>query len=285
MTPQNRYDWSCRNRTLKLGGRTLVMGILNVTPDSFSDGNHYSDPHAAVDRALEMVEQGVDLIDVGGESTRPGATPITAKEEIQRVVPVISALRSQLNIPISIDTMKAQTALQAVEAGAEIINDISALEADQKMVEVVKETGAGLVLMHMKGLPKTMQNEPTYTHVVREVGLYLKERIAFAEQQGVSREQIIVDPGIGFGKTAEHNLILLQKLSELAECGRPLLIGASRKSFIGKVLNRKDPRERLAGSLGVAAWAAIQGAHILRVHDVIETCDVCKLMDTLLVKC
>ncbi|RKX47376.1 MAG: dihydropteroate synthase [Verrucomicrobia bacterium] len=283
MTTRRIHNWQCRDRTVVLGRRTLVMGILNVTPDSFSDGGNYSDPSAAVARALEMAAQGADIIDIGGESTRPGAQPVPIEEEIRRVVPVIEKIREQSDVLLSIDTMKAETAGRALEAGADIINDISAFETDPRMVDIAAETQAGVVLMHMKGSPQTMQSNPVYDSVVQEVGSYLDQRIRFAEQNGVRRECIVADPGIGFGKTSEHNLELLRGLPELAQCGCPVLVGASRKSFIGKVLDRENPSERRAGSLGAAAWAVQRGAHILRVHDVIDTCDVCRLVDTLLV--
>lgn len=275
------YNWRCRERTIRLGEKTLVMGILNVTPDSFSDGGEFSDHGNAVTRALEMVAQGADIIDIGGESTRPGADPVPLGDEIRRTVPVIEKLRAQSGIPVSIDTMKSGVALRALEAGADIINDVSAFEADEQMAEVAAETGAGVVLMHKKGTPKTMQHDPAYGNVVNEVRDYLQARLDFAAQQGVGRDRMVIDPGIGFGKTYGHNLELLRGLHTLAECGCPVLVGASRKRFIGHLLGREDPAERMAGSLGVAAWAAAEGAHILRVHDVIETCDVCRIVDTL----
>ena len=258
------------------------MGILNVTPDSFSDGGEYFSHSMAVNRALDMVTQGADLIDIGGESTRPGAAPVGAAEEIDRVVPIIKELRGKSDVLISIDTMKAETALRALEAGADIINDVSALAADPGMADVVAESGAGVVLMHMKGSPRTMQDHPEYDDVVKEVGDYLSQRIAFALERGIEKNQIVIDPGIGFGKTLQHNLQLLQRLPLLAELNAPLLIGVSRKSFIGKILNRENPLERRAGSLGAAAWSVIGGVHILRVHDVIDTCDACGLVDTLM---
>lgn len=283
MTAKRRvYNWACRERTVVLGERTLVMGILNVTPDSFSDGGKHTDPAAAVDRALEMVAQGADIIDVGGESTRPGAIPVSESEEIQRTVAVIEQIRAESQVLISIDTMKAQTAFRALEAGADIINDVSAFEADAKMVDIAAETEAGVVLMHMKNSPQTMQNNPAYENVTQEVLSYLKQRIDFAVQRGLQRDRLVVDPGLGFGKTIEHNLTLLRGLQQLAEGGCPILVGASRKSFIGQVTDRENPTERLGGSLGVAAWAILQGAHILRVHDVIDTCDACRLVDTLM---
>ncbi|HEY5652844.1 MAG TPA: dihydropteroate synthase [Pontiella sp.] len=282
MSTRKIYNWQCRDRILTLGERTLIMGILNITPDSFSDGGYFYDPSLAVEHALRMEAEGADMIDIGGESTRPGSEPVPAEEEIKRTIPVITRIRNLSNIPISIDTMKAEVARAAVEAGADIINDVSALEADNDMVNVVSETHAGVILMHMKGTPKTMQNSPAYKNVTREVQLYLKERISFAEQRGVARDAIVIDPGIGFGKTLEHNQELLRTLPALTEFGCGLLVGASRKRMIGQILGRDNPEERLAGSLGVAAWATMQGAHILRVHDVIETCDICRIMDTLL---
>ena len=282
MNHRKTHTWLCRDRLLKLGERTQVMGILNITPDSFSDGGDFSDPSAAVDRALEMVAQGADIIDIGGESTRPGAVPISAAEEIGRTVSVIEKIRAQTATLISIDTTKAEVALQALMAGADIINDVSAFEADEGMVGVAAHTQAGVILMHRKGSSQTMQDNPDYENVVLEVGSYLKNRINFAVAHGVARDRIVVDPGIGFGKTVEHNLELLRGLPELATYGDPILVGASHKKFIGQILGRDKPAERLAGSLGVAAWATIQGAHILRVHDVIDTCDACRLVDTLL---
>jgi dihydropteroate synthase len=258
------------------------MGILNTTPDSFSDGGNYNDPSAAVARALEMEAEGADIIDVGGESTRPGAEPVPVEIEIKRTVPVIENIRKHSNIPISIDTMKAEVARQALEAGANIINDVSAFEADEKMVEVAAQTNAGSVFMHMRGTPKTMQKDPSYANVVQEVILYLENRLNFAAQHGINRNQVVIDPGIGFGKTQEHNLALMRGLPEFSKSGCPVLVGASRKSFIGQLLGRNDPAQRLFGSLGAAAWATLHNAHILRVHDIIETCDVCRMLDTLL---
>lgn len=281
MSTRKPYSWNCRNRKIALGERLLVMGILNTTPDSFSDGGTYLNPVAAVMHALEMEAQGADIIDIGGESTRPGADPVSAEEELRRTIPVIEGIRVQSNIALSIDTMKAEVAAAAMAAGADIINDVSGFEADPQMVHTAVETQAGVVLMHMKGTPRTMQNAPVYADVVKEVGAYLVARAAWAEQHGVARERIVLDPGLGFGKTLEHNLELLRGLPKLAEHGYPLLIGASRKRFIGEITGRTQPTERVAGSLGVAAWAMANGAHILRVHDVIDTCDVCRMLDTL----
>jgi dihydropteroate synthase len=275
------YSWKCGTRELVLGRRTLVMAILNVTPDSFSDGGSYTDADEAADYALTMEAEGADIIDIGGESTRPGAEPVAEAEEIRRTVHVIEKIRAHSDISISIDTMKSSVARRAMEAGADIINDVSAFGADEKMAVTAAETGAGVVLMHMKGSPRTMQNNPIYADVVGEVGAYLQTRIDAAVEHGVGRDRLVIDPGLGFGKTTDHNLSLLRGLTQLAECGVPLLVGASRKQFIGRLTGKENPHDRLAGSLGAAAWAAAQGAHILRVHDVIQTCDVCRIMDTL----
>lgn len=281
MNARSVYSWCCKGRTVTLGEHTLVMGILNVTPDSFSDGGDYSNQTAAVERALEMIEEGADIIDIGGESTRPGAKPVSVADEIKRTVPIISKIREKSDVLISIDTMKAEVAFQALEAGADIINDVSALENDPDMVRVAAESGAGVVLMHMKGSPTSMQDNPSYANVVEEVSSYLKGRFEFAQANGVRADRIVLDPGIGFGKTQEHNLDLLREIPTFGKMA-PVLIGASRKSMIGNLLNREDPAQRLAGSLGIAGWSAQQGAHILRVHDVIDTCDVCRIVDTLL---
>ena len=282
MVERKIYEWHCCDRTVALGERTLVMGILNTTPDSFSDGGDFADPSVAVERALEMVAQGADIIDVGGESTRPGAAAVSEREEIRRTVPIIGKIREHSDVLISIDTTKAEVAFQALEAGAEIINDVSALEADEKMIGVAAESRAGTILMHRRGSPKTMQESPRYENVVREVRAYLEKRAVACVESGIESNRLVVDPGIGFGKTTAHNLELLRGLPELAECGFPVLVGASRKNFIGQISRRATPEERLGGSLGVAAWAALRGAHILRVHDIIETCDACLLLDTLL---
>lgn len=269
--------WSCRGRTVVCGPRTLVMGILNVTPDSFSDGGRFFDPERAVDRGVQIAEQGADIIDVGGESTRPGSSPVSVPEEIARTVPVIKQLRRKTSALISIDTRKAEVALAALEAGADIINDVFAL-ADAGMAEAAAGSGAGVILMHMKGSPETMQNDPRYGNVVAEVRSSLEVRLDFALSRKVLPEQIVLDPGIGFGKTAEHNLALLNGIPVLAAAGRPVLIGASRKRFIGLLLGR-EPDERLAGSLAVAVFAVLRGAHLLRVHDVKESCDAVRLVD------
>lgn len=282
MSKNTQLIWSCRGRNVVCGPHTLVQGILNATPDSFSDGGSFFDAGKAVAHGLEMVEQGADLIDIGGESTRPGADPVDADEEIRRTVPVIEQLRARTDCLISIDTMKASVARAALDAGADIINDISAL-ADPDMVQVAADSGAGLVLMHMKGTPQTMQESPDYADAVSEVRTFLEERMAYAVSRGVSPAQIALDPGIGFGKTDAHNLALLREIPFLAAAGRPVLIGASRKSLLGRLLGRSVD-QRMAGSLAIAVYAAMRGAHILRVHDLIESCDALKVVDTLRVQ-
>ena len=258
-----------RWRELNPDGRVLIMGILNVTPDSFSDGGRFLSPDAAVKRALIMEKEGADIIDVGGESSRPGAEPVPVEEELRRVLPVLERLRGKLRIPISIDTTKAEVAEAALRAGASIVNDISALRFDPAMAPLVAKFGAGLVLMHMLGTPKTMQQAPHYEDVVTEVRDFLAERAQYAQSQGIPREAIAVDPGIGFGKTVEHNLELLRRLPELVELGFPVLVGPSRKSFIGAILGL-GVEERLEGTLAACAVAVVRGADILRVHDVKE---------------
>jgi dihydropteroate synthase len=253
------------------------MGVLNVTPDSFSDGGRFFDAKPAVARAMAMLQAGADIIDIGGESTRPEATPVCADEELRRVLPVVLALSKHV---VSIDTTKALVAEAALATGARIVNDISALRADPRMAKVVRDSGAGLVLMHMQGTPETMQQDPQYEDVAGEVGEFLAERIRFAESQGVKKNQIAVDPGIGFGKTVEHNLQLLAELESLRKLGCPILVGTSRKSFIGKQLGR-EPHERLWGTAATVAWAVAHGAGIVRVHDVAEMRDVVRMVEAI----
>ncbi len=267
MEKRNPLVWRCRGIELSLA-RPLVMGILNVTPDSFSDGGRHMTPDAAVEAALEMVDDGADIIDVGGESTRPGSDYVGEEEEIRRVVPVVKALAEEAGIPISVDTRKAAVARLALEAGAHIVNDVSALRDDPGMVSVVRETGAGAVLMHMVGTPKTMQDCPEYKDVVREVRAWLKRRLAAVVAQGIDPSTLAIDPGIGFGKTTEQNLRLLAGLPRLATLGAPVLVGLSRKRFIGEITEEEVPDQRLSGSLTGMVWSLWHGASILRVHDV-----------------
>jgi len=260
------------------------MGILNVTPDSFSDGGRFQSMEAAVLRGLAMAQEGADIVDVGGESTRPGASPVSAEDECARVIPVIRALRDafsdQPDAPvISVDTRKAAVAGPAMEAGARIINDVTALD-DPAMQEVACCTGAGVVLMHMRGEPATMQQDPRYDDVVTGVVNWLRQRRMMLEDAGVMPDTMALDPGIGFGKTGEHNLKLLAGLSKLEDCGRPVVVGLSRKKFIGMVTGR-DVSDRLAGSLAGAVWAASRGAHVWRVHEVKESIDAARMVAAL----
>ncbi|MBP7829080.1 MAG: dihydropteroate synthase [Kiritimatiellae bacterium] len=280
MNEQPTLLWTARRRRFELGRRTLVMGILNVTPDSFSDGGRFLDPARALEQARRMIAEGAALLDIGGESTRPGAAPVPAEEEIRRVRPVIKAIRSESDIPLSIDTTKAAVAESALEAGADIVNDVSALSADPEMPAVAGRYGAGVILMHMQGTPRTMQANPRYEDVVREVRDYLAGRIAGLTAEGLAPESLAVDPGIGFGKALEHNVALLRRLDALAGLGRPVAVGLSRKSFLGRITGR-EAGERLAGGLAATAWAISRGAHLIRTHDVKETCDAVRVVDML----
>jgi len=256
-----------RGRRFTLGPRVWLMGIVNVTPDSFSDGGVYFDPRKAVERGLELVADGADIVDVGGESTRPGSRPVPAAEEIGRILPVIEGLRRQTRALLSVDSTKAAVAQAALDAGADIVNDTSAFRFDPAMPGVVARAGAGAVLMHMQGTPLTMQNAPHYDDLLGEIGAFLSDRIRVAEAAGIPRERLIVDPGLGFGKTVEHNLELLRRQADLQALGRPLLLGFSRKAFLGAILDL-PPGERLEGTIAAAVLSAERGAHILRVHDV-----------------
>lgn len=262
--------------------RPLVMGIVNVTPDSFSDGGQFLQADHAVGHALKLIEEGADLIDIGGESSRPGAESVPIEDELQRVVPVVEQLRSQTETPISVDTYKSEVAHAALEAGADIINDISALRMDPEMVRVIAQSGAPIILMHMLGTPATMQQSPHYTNCVEEISAFFVQRIAFAVQHGIARERIIVDPGIGFGKRFEDNLDLLRALHRFTQFGLPLLVGASRKSFISRVTGAQtSPTERLGGSIAAAVVARQRGANILRVHDVAATIEAIKVAEAI----
>lgn len=275
--PRPVLVWRIRGRVLETGRRTLVMGVLNVTPDSFSDGGRFLDPAAAAARGRAMIDEGADLLDVGGESSRPGAVPVDPAEEEARVVPVIRALRAGSGVPISVDTRRASVARAALEAGADIVNDISAL-GDRAMAAVVRASGAGLVLMHMRGEPATMQAAPAYEDVVSEVSAFLSRRLEAAGAAGIPPGAVVLDPGIGFGKTLDHNLALLAGLGRIAAAGRPVLVGVSRKSVVGALTGRAVG-ERLAGSLALAAYLALRGAAVLRVHDVKETLDAVRIVD------
>ncbi|MBN1882461.1 MAG: dihydropteroate synthase [Deltaproteobacteria bacterium] len=265
-------------KTWDLGRTTLVMGVLNVTPDSFSDGGVYSSVEAAVEQAMAMEQEGAHIIDVGGESSRPGAMPVSAVDEIARTIPVIEGIRKKSDIPISIDTTKAEVAARAAAVGASIINDITALSFDPNMAETAAALGLPMVLMHIKGTPRDMQDDPHYDDLVGEIFEYLKKALARATACGIAPEKIILDPGIGFGKTCEDNLTIIRNIPVFARLGRPILIGASRKAFIGGILG-KDAHNRASGSVGAACAAALWGAHIVRVHDVAQTIDALKVVD------
>jgi dihydropteroate synthase len=260
----------------------LLMGILNVTPDSFADGGRYLAPEAAVRRGLELVEEGADIIDVGGESTRPQAEPVSEAEELRRILPVLKGLAKATSIPISVDTMKATVARAALEHGACLINDVAANREDETLWRVVAGAGAGYVAMHMQGTPQTMQVAPHYQDVVSEVHAFFQERLQRLQQAGVREEQVLLDVGLGFGKSRTHNLQLLARLDSFKKWNRPLLLGASRKSFLGHIGGADHADDRLPASLACAAWAAQRGVQVLRVHDVAATRQATRIVEALL---
>jgi dihydropteroate synthase len=266
---------------LRLGERTLIMGVLNVTPDSFSDGGQYFDAVAAVRRAFEIERSGADILDIGGESTRPGSSGISAEEEIQRVLPVLKKLRGRLRIPISIDTSKSEVAEAAADQGAEIINDVTALRADPRLAEIAARRRLPLILMHMRGQPLTMQKKPFARDVIADVTAGWRQAVVRAQRRGVVKSEIILDPGIGFGKSAQQNFELLRRLPELAHLGFPLAIGTSRKSFIRRTLEGRANHERPWGTAATVASSILGGAHIVRVHDVAEMVQVAVVTDAI----
>ncbi len=267
---QRASQWSLRTRTLQCGKLPLIMGILNVTPDSFSDGGKHYTPELAVEHALRMEDDGADIIDIGGESTRPYAVPVSHDEEVQRVTPVLERLQQRLSIPISIDTSKASVAQAAISLGAEIVNDITGLEADPEMIQIVVKSGVGVCAMHIQGTPQTMQDNPSYQNATQEIYDYLSKRDRELLEAGVIAEKICLDPGIGFGKTHEHNIELVRNAAKFLELQRPILVGHSRKGFIAKILGDKS-MDRTSGTLGVSLVLAQAGIQILRVHDVAVT--------------
>jgi dihydropteroate synthase len=275
------HVWRIGDRVLEIGPRPLVMGIVNVTPDSFSDGGQFLQTDAAVAHGLDLVNEGADLLDIGGESTRPGATAVDAAEELNRVLPVIKALARQSSVPLSIDTSKAAVARACFNAGARILNDVTALTGDAAMLETTIAAGAGVILMHMQGSPATMQIAPHYDNVALDVCRYLEERMAVAVAGGLAAEQIALDPGIGFGKTLAHNLELLARLKDFQRLGRPICLGVSRKGFLGKIAGPALER-RVTASLAVACHAMAHGAvQILRVHDVQQTRDMVAMIEAI----
>ncbi len=280
MSPPSRrpYRIAWPGGELDLTGRPLVMGVLNVTPDSFSDAGEFFDTRTAIARAKAMIEEGADLLDVGGESTRPGSDPVPVREQIRRTQPVIAAVHEAFpKVPISIDARLREVAEAALDAGAEIINDVAALRDDPEMGRLAAEREVPVVLMHMLGRPKTMQKEPRYDDVIGDIAGFLRERIDAAIEAGIERGRILVDPGIGFGKTARHNLEIIQRWGELAELDAPLLIGPSRKRFIGHVLGIDDPHQRVIGTAAVLVAATLAGVHVVRVHDVREAVEATRM--------
>jgi dihydropteroate synthase len=286
MLRRRKFKLRLPSRTLLLGERTLLMGVLNVTPDSFSDGGLFLDADAAVTRALELERAGADIIDIGGESTRPGSRGVSSDEELRRILPVLEKLRGKIKIPISVDTSKSEVAEAAAAEGAEILNDVTSLRNDPRIAEVARRRKLPLILMHMRGEPRTMQKGPFAKDAVRDVLAGLRRAIALARRAGLARSQIIIDPGIGFGKSYSQNFELLARLPELAKLGFPILIGTSRKGFIGRTLegnaSASAPKsERIWGTAATVAASILQGAHIVRVHDVAEMAEVARVADVL----
>jgi dihydropteroate synthase len=274
--------WKTRTHALTIERRPLVMGIVNVTPDSFSDGGQFASADLAVAHALALADAGADLLDIGGESTRPGSHPVSIDEELRRVLPVVTALAVQTKVPLSVDTSKADVAHACLTAGASIINDVTALTGDAAMADVVRDLGAGVILMHMQGTPATMQQAPHYHDVIAEILDYLRGRIEALRAHGIAAEHLAIDPGVGFGKTSAHNLEILGRLEEFGVLGRPVCLGVSRKGFLGRLLNQRPAAQRLAGSLAAVLFARARHAvQMVRVHDVQETRDALVIFDEL----
>ncbi len=278
---RKKYIFQVKGKKYTLANQTWIMGILNVTPDSFSDGGLYYSKEKAIEQGLKLAAEGADILDIGGESTRPGSEPIPPDEEIRRIIPVISEIRQKSDVLISVDTTKSEVCRAALEAGVDIINDISAFRFDPEMFALAAEWQAPVILMHMQGMPKTMQDAPLYSNLLFEVRSFLQERIETATSFGIKRESIVIDPGIGFGKRQEDNLSLIRNLRFLEELDRPILIGASRKSFIGNILGL-PPEKRIEGSIAASIVSIINGAHILRVHDVKATKRAIKMAEAIL---
>jgi dihydropteroate synthase len=283
MNPRKKFRLELRSGTLVLGERTLIMGVLNVTPDSFSDGGRYAQPEAAIQHAFALETAGADVLDIGGESTRPGSLETAASEELDRILPVLEGLRGRLKVPISVDTRRSTVAEIAMREGAQIINDVSGLRTDARIAEVAAKCGAPLVLMHMRGEPRTMQRGPFARDVIKDVTRGLRESVAKARKAGVAKSQIILDPGIGFGKSYAQNYELIQKLPQLAALGYPLLVGSSRKGFLQSTLAREGkplrPDERIWGTAASVTASILGGAHLVRVHDVREMAQVVRVAD------
>lgn len=278
MSAEPAYTLQCGTRRLELGRRTLVMGVLNVTPDSFADGGRFFERDRAIEQGLSMVREGADIIDVGGESTRPFSEPVSAEEEMERVLPVIEALAGEVDVPISVDTTKAEVARAALAAGAGMLNDVSALRFDREMGAVAAESGAPLIVMHMKGTPGDMQKDPHYDDLIGEILAFLEAVVQGAVRAGVRRERILIDPGIGFGKTFDHNLQLIRDLDRFSVLARPLVLGCSRKAFIGHILG-KEADDRDPGTMAAVAAGVMNGAHLVRVHNVAMAVDTVRIVD------
>lgn len=274
-----RLVW--KNFSLDFSKKTYIMGILNITPDSFSDGGLHFDKSKAVDHALRMADEGADIIDIGGESTRPGSDPVPLKEELRRTIPVIEALSDKINIPVSIDTYKSEVASRALDAGASMVNDISGLRFDPEMPKLVSKYNVPVVIMHIKGRPKGMQDNPVYEALIPEIMDYFRISIRLAIKFGIAEDMIILDPGIGFGKTFDHNLEILNNLQEFTFLEKPILLGPSRKAFIGKILDEAPAGERLEGTAAAVAISIMKGANIIRAHDVKEMAKVVKVADAI----
>lgn len=278
----NKLEWQIGDRTILLGEKSLLMAVVNVTPDSFSDGGDFYSVDKAVLSALEMIEHGADILDIGGESTRPGAPAVSEEEELKRVIPVIEGIRKKdSSILISIDTTKAKVAEDALKAGANIVNDVSGFVREPNIAKVVAKYNAGAVLMHMRGDSSNMQELLDYDDLIKSLKSFFTEQISYAESVGVARKNIVLDPGIGFSKDLAQNLKLINRLTTFAELQQPLLLGTSRKSFIGKILNEDDAKKRVWGTAASIAIGIINGAHILRVHDVAEMKDVIRVSDAI----
>lgn len=280
LTQQTPLRFRCRDHLLDVQERTRIIGVLNITPDSFSDGGHFLDPGAALDQAIRMMEEGADILELGGESTRPGAVPVPADEEIRRIVPVLRDLRPKLTIPIAVDTYKPEVARIVLEEGADIINDVYGVRGEGRLAVEVAEKRAGLVIMHMKGTPQDMQIEPRYDDVVGEVSAFLADRVAFAERVGVNPQSIIVDPGLGFGKRGQDNLSLLRHLAVLHRLGKPIMVGPSRKSLVGDVL-KLPVEQRQHGTAACVAAAVLQGAAFVRVHEIRPCAHLVRMLDAI----
>jgi dihydropteroate synthase len=274
--------WKIGERVFNVSRQGLIMGVLNVTPDSFSDGGNFVSPEKAIEHGVKMASEGADIIDIGGESTRPGAEPIAAGEELHRVIPVIEKLRAKIDVPISIDTSKSEVACAAIQAGASVVNDVTGGRGDERMLPLIAETKSAFIIMHMQGTPRTMQNQPRYSDVVSEIADFFRQQYACAIGLSIDPMAIAFDPGIGFGKTLEHNLEVLAQLERLRTHDRPLVVGVSRKSFLGKLVNSREIGDRLAPAVALTPFLRARGADVFRVHDVKENVGALRVTEAIL---